>query len=81
MADSRTGIDSLVSGCGFAPTKYNPSMDAAVTSITVDATAPTDKKQLTTTILGNSKNAAPAPTAAPKYMYAGAAVVAAAAML
>ncbi|OAA76426.1 hypothetical protein LEL_06110 [Akanthomyces lecanii RCEF 1005] len=78
-SDDVKDIDRLVSGCGFTSTHYNPTMAAAVATVTVDATAPSHKDQLTTTIKG-THNAA-APTAIPGYMYAGAAAAAAAAML
>lgn len=54
-------------------------MAAAAATIAVDATAPSHKDQLTTTISG--KHNAAAPTGVPGYMYAGAAAAAAAAML
>ncbi|XWX00887.1 hypothetical protein V2A60_008910 [Cordyceps javanica] len=78
-SDDVKDIDRLISGCGFSSTHYNPTMAAAAATITVDATAPSHKDQLTTTIKG-THNAA-APTAIPGYMYAGAAAAAAAAML
>ncbi|EJP69189.1 Protein CAP22 [Beauveria bassiana] len=78
-SDDVKDIDRLVSGCGFSSAHYNPTMAAAAATITVDATAPSHKDQLTTTIKG-THNAA-APTAIPGYMYAGAAAAAAAAML
>lgn len=53
-------------------------MATAAATITVDATAPKHKDQLTTTIKGTHHNAAP--TAAPQLFYAGAAAAAAAAM-
>ncbi|KAM0740045.1 hypothetical protein ACQRIT_005229 [Beauveria bassiana] len=76
-SDDVKDIDRLVSGCGFSSAHYNPTMAAAAATITVDATAPSHKDQLTTTIKG-THNAA-APTAIPGYMYAGAAAAAAAA--
>ncbi|OAA71150.1 hypothetical protein ISF_01701 [Cordyceps fumosorosea ARSEF 2679] len=78
-SDDVKDIDRLISGCGFTSTHYNPTMAAAAATITVDATAPSHKDQLTTTIKG-THNAA-APTAIPGYMYAGAAAAAAAALL
>ncbi|KAM3505578.1 hypothetical protein MY11210_007915 [Beauveria gryllotalpidicola] len=78
-SDDVKDIDRLVSGCGFSSAHYNSTMAAAAATITVDATAPSHKDQLTTTIKGNHNAAAP--TAIPGYMYAGAAAAAAAAML
>ncbi|ATY67529.1 hypothetical protein A9K55_000250 [Cordyceps militaris] len=75
-SDDVKDIDRLVSGCGFSSAHYNPTMTAAAATITVDATAPSHKDQLTTTIKGTHNVAAP--TAIPGYMYAGAAAVAAA---
>ncbi|KAJ3492988.1 hypothetical protein NLG97_g5017 [Lecanicillium saksenae] len=78
-SDDVKDIDRLVSGCQFTSTHYNPTMAAAAATITVDATAPSHKDQLTTTISG--KHNAAAPTGVPGYMYAGAAAAAAAALL
>lgn len=49
-------IDNLLKGCGFASTSYNPTDSAAVASVTVAATAPTDISQLTTTIDGSTSS-------------------------
>lgn len=63
--------------CTFASTRYDPTVTSMVATITVDAVAPNNKDQLTTTIEGPSHNAGPMVTAAANMVYLGGAAAAA----
>lgn len=67
-----------MSTCSFTSTKYDAAVTTIVASITVDAVAPNNQDQLTTTINGPTHTgAAPIITAAAKLAYVGGAAAAA----
>lgn len=57
-----TGLNSIMSTCGFSSTSYESASATVGGAITVSAVAPTDADQLTTTITGGTS--APSSTGA-----------------